>query len=89
MVDVNETLASRQTTYGDYEDVAHRSQMIKAAIRAGKNWNRLAPCQRETLEMISNKIGRIVEGDSAYIDSWHDIAGYSQLVVNWLESKDP
>jgi hypothetical protein len=39
--------------------------------------------------MISNKIARIVEGDPAYIDSWHDISGYSQLVVNWLESKDP
>jgi len=88
-MNVEETLEDRQKTYGDFEDVAHRSQMIKTAIRSAKNWNRLSPSQRETLEMISNKIARIVEGDPGYIDSWHDIAGYSQLVVNWLEAKDP
>jgi hypothetical protein len=86
-MDVEETLGERQKTYGDYEDVAHRSQMIKTAIRSGKNWMRLSPCQRETLEMISNKLARIVEGDPNHVDSWHDVAGYCQLVVKNLDTR--
>lgn len=30
--------------------------------------------------MIQHKIGRILNGDPAYADSWHDIAGYATLV---------
>jgi len=31
-VEIKEILAERQTTYGDYADVAHRSQAIKSAV---------------------------------------------------------
>ena len=30
--------------------------------------------------MILHKIGRIINGDADYADSWHDIAGYASLV---------
>jgi hypothetical protein len=36
------------------------------------------------LDMICHKIGRIINGDPDYADSWHDIAGYAQLVANRL-----
>lgn len=84
-MDIETTLGERQKTYGDFSDVAHRAQVIKAAIRSGGQWNKLASCQRESLEMIANKLGRILEGDMNHVDSWHDIAGYAQLVVKYLE----
>ena len=37
--------------------------------------------------MIFHKIGRIINGDPDYADSWHDIAGYAQLVANRLNGK--
>jgi sulfur carrier protein ThiS len=39
----------------------------------------------ESLDMIANKIARIVNGDPYYKDSWQDIAGYAQLIVNKLD----
>jgi len=44
----------------------------------------MAPDQWEALDMICSKISRIVNGDPDYDDSWVDIAGYAQLIVNRL-----
>jgi len=38
--------------------------------------------QRETLEMIATKIGRILSGNPHEVDHWKDGAGYFQLIVN-------
>jgi hypothetical protein len=38
--------------------------------------------------MIAHKIGRIINGDPDYIDSWDDIAGYAKLVADRLRSDD-
>jgi len=40
--------------------------------------------QDEALDMIAHKIGRIVNGDPDYEDSWRDIAGYATLVADRL-----
>jgi hypothetical protein len=45
----------------------------------------MAPDQWEALDMICSKISRIVNGDPDYDDSWVDIAGYAQLIVNSLK----
>ena len=37
--------------------------------------------------MILHKIGRILNGDPNYADSWHDIAGYAKLVEDELSGK--
>jgi len=34
--------------------------------------------------MIAHKIGRILNGDPNYADSWIDIAGYAKLVADRL-----
>jgi hypothetical protein len=47
----------------------------------------LTPDQQEALDMIFHKIGRIVNGDPDYADSWIDIAGYATLVADRLEGK--
>ena len=48
------------------------------------NWSKLAPDQRESLEMVAHKIGRILNGDPDYHDSWRDIVGYAKLVADRL-----
>jgi len=35
--------------------------------------------------MIAHKIGRIINGDPDYDDSWVDIAGYAKLVSDRLQ----
>lgn len=82
--DVSATLAARGRRYGDFPGHAAVTQAIKRAMATGKNWERLQPDHRECLEMIAHKIGRILNGDPKYIDSWHDITGYAKLVEDEL-----
>ena len=49
------------------------------------NWEKLDDDQREALEMTAHKIGRILNGDPNYADSWHDIIGYTRLVEARLD----
>ena len=79
---IDDILKERQKTHGDYYDVAMTAQTIKDAMRRGKNWKMLDDTQRETLEMIASKIGRILAGNPHEVDHWKDGAGYFQLIVN-------
>lgn len=82
-VNLNEVLAERGSKYGVFAGHAAITQQFKCILRQG-NWNRLSDDHREALEMIAHKIGRILNGDPNYADSWQDIAGYAQLVANRL-----
>ena len=42
----------------------------------------------EAITMIANKLGRVINGDPYYDDSWRDIAGYATLVVKELEKQE-
>lgn len=79
MTNVAETLAQRQTTHGEFTDNAEIMQELKDGIRAREGWHRLTPVQREALDMILHKIGRIVTGNPNEPDHWLDIAGYATL----------
>ena len=86
MADLDETLKERGNRYGKFTDHAAITQELKATIRAHAlvAGTRIEPDQREALDMICHKIGRIVCGDPNYADSWHDIAGYAKLVEDRL-----
>ena len=84
MMDIDATLAERGSRYGDYATHAGITQDIKRAMADAPNWSRLDDDMRETLEMIAHKIGRILNGDPTYHDSWHDIIGYTKLVADRL-----
>jgi hypothetical protein len=84
MTDINETLAVRETRYGEYIEVAAIAQNLKFVMQQTANWNQLEADQMESLDMIANKIARILNGDPNYDDSWHDIAGYATLVADRL-----
>lgn len=79
------TLKQRGKRYGDFDEHARITQNIKDAMKDSPNWQQLPPAMKESLEMIAHKMGRILNGDPTYADSWHDIAGYAQLVEQQLE----
>ena len=83
---VRSTLAERGDKYGKFYDQAGISQALKDVVYASlwQKERRLAPDQMEALDMILHKVARIVNGDPDYADSWHDIAGYAQLVETRL-----
>lgn len=82
--DVDDTVTQRGERYGLFADGAVIMQDLKAVMRATPGWERLTPSQREALEMIQHKIGRVLNGDPMYDDSWRDIAGYATLILNEL-----
>lgn len=86
MTDISDTLAERGKRYGQFPQHAKITQDIKRAMNQG-NWSNLADDQREALEMVAHKIGRILNGDPDYHDSWHDLVGYAKLVADRLEAK--
>ena len=81
---IADTLAEREKRYGSFEQHAEISDSIQAVMEATPKWKVLKPYQREALRMNAHKIGRILNGDPDYDDSWHDISGYSTLVRNIL-----
>ena len=81
---IDQTLAERGQRYGGFKGHAEVTQSIKYSMRLGKNWHALDDDMIEALEMVAHKIGRILNGDPKYIDSWHDIAGYVKLVEDRL-----
>lgn len=86
--DVNETLAERGSRYGKFTGHAEITQKLKTQIADFRFIHKkppLSPDQQEALDMICHKIGRIVNGDPNYADSWLDIAGYAKLVADRLE----
>lgn len=89
MSTIDKTLEERGTRYGAFTGHAQITQGIKDAMKNSPNWSRLAPDQVEALEMTAHKIGRILNGDPNYIDSWHDIGGYIRLVEQRLEGEQP
>jgi hypothetical protein len=84
---IDATLAERGSRYGEFEDGAAIMQSLKGVMQSTDGWTRLSPPQREALEMIQHKIGRILNGDPNYADSWVDIAGYAKLISDNLEDK--
>ena len=88
MSDIEATLLERGNRYGEFDENARLSQRMKAMMRLADGWLELNMSQREALEMIVHKIARIINGDSNYDDSWRDIAGYAQLVVDQLRNQD-
>ena len=85
--DITALLEERGARYGKFIDHAWVTQNLKDVIKhqAKKNKEALNADQREALDMICHKVGRIVCGDPDYVDSWRDIAGYALLVADRLE----
>lgn len=84
MTDIDKTLAERGSRYGTFTGHARITQNLKCAMHSSDNWSKLSHSQKECLDMIAHKVGRILNGDPNYHDSWHDIVGYAKLVADEL-----
>lgn len=87
MTNIDDTLAERGSRYGDFAGHAAVTQGIKKVMMESRNWFYLSNDKREALDMLAHKIGRILNGDPEYRDSWTDIIGYARLVEVTLESE--
>lgn len=84
-VDVDAVLAERGKRYGEFWRHAEITQQLKGIVEQYGDSTKLTPLHLEALDMIMHKIGRILNGDPNYADSWIDIAGYAKLVTDRLE----
>lgn len=86
---ISTTLDERGKRYGAFRDHAEVTQRLKqVALQHAKKQGVLLEFDHvEAIEMIMHKIGRIVNGDPNYDDSWVDIAGYAKLVADRLQGK--
>jgi hypothetical protein len=81
---IDDTLLERGKRYGAFDKHAEITQELKCVMQRSPKWGLLTPSQKEALEMIQHKVGRILNGDPNYHDSWHDICGYAKLVADQL-----
>jgi hypothetical protein len=80
-------ISERGTTHGNYDNTARYIQQLKYVIatacveRKRRGQDQLTNQERESLEMIMHKAGRILSGDSHFRDHWDDIAGYAKIAT--------
>jgi hypothetical protein len=95
---IEETLRERGNNYGNFHTQANLTQTLMSIITqhytsTHRDGGDVAPplphFMMESIHMICHKLARIANGNPYYADSWHDIGGYSQLVVEILEASIP
>jgi hypothetical protein len=86
MSEIRQLLEERGSKYGNFYDHACITQALKQIV--AEHCGELEVDQVEALEMICHKMGRILNGDPNYEDSWVDIAGYATLVAYRLRKEN-
>ena len=94
---IENTLVERGNRYGNFTDHARLCQDLKAVmatfavvqntpngVSVHLPWGDLPATHKQALEVIADKIARILSGDPNYADNWHDIQGYAKLVEDRL-----
>lgn len=76
---VTDTLDARGKRYGDFEKGSVIAVNLKNVLRRAENYQKLDAAHKQALDIIMDKVSRILNGDPNYTDNWHDIAGYATL----------
>jgi hypothetical protein len=84
---IQDTLAERGSRYGKFIDHATICQNLKDVVYVAPNYGRLAADQKQAIDVIFDKIARVLNGDPNYVDNWHDIQGYAKLVEDRLVNR--
>lgn len=85
---IKDILSERGSRYGDFAGHALLTQALKDTFADHSvSYSKLTPPMVEAIEMIFHKLGRIGNGNPFYADSWVDIVGYAQLVVDILKGE--
>jgi hypothetical protein len=93
MTDTSELLAEREKTHGRFADQARAAGRLKDVIteecfqRDVRGQPALSAQQREALDMIASKIGRIMAGDATHQDHILDMISYATLFAEVDETK--
>jgi hypothetical protein len=84
---VDSVLDERAKDYGKFIEGAEIMQMLKRLVHnyIEDRGTPLAFDQREAIDMIIHKLGRIINGNPDKVDHWVDIAGYATLVADRLQ----
>jgi len=82
---IEKLLEERGRVHGAWADHSDMAQRLKETAIA-QGWDKLSRSQREALEMIFHKIGRILAGNPNHRDHWDDIAGYATLASKEIPS---
>ena len=85
--DVRTILRERGAVHGDFSEHARVTQALKRAARDSLNWAKLSDAQKEAVEMILHKLGRVLAGDPDHRDHWDDTAGYATLAADRVQPK--
>ena len=81
-------LNERQKTHGDYREVAIIAQMFREIMRGTTGWQRMNDAQREALDSMASKFGRLGSGNPNFRDHWDDLAGYAALASMHCDSNN-
>lgn len=82
-----ELIQERGTSHGQYSNTARYIQQLKRIVanacveRHRRGQEPLTDQERESLEMVMHKAGRILSGDSHFEDHWKDIEGYARIAI--------
>lgn len=83
--DVLEVLNQRQKTHGEFSEVSKTyADFIKILEKTGF-FNKCEDHHRLAIDVIFQKLARILNGDMNFYDHWVDICGYSELVKKELD----
>ena len=87
VTDITTILAERRNQHGDFSVHAVLTQRLKAVAWSDVGgYSSLTDVQREAVDMIPHKIGRILAGNPNHRDHWDDIAGYAKLVSDRIKT---
>ena len=86
---VDTVLDSRAKDYGKFIEGAEIMQMLKRLVHnyIEARGTPLAFDQREAIDMMIHKLGRVINGNPDKVDHWVDIAGYATLVADRLQGE--
>lgn len=84
---VSQVLNERGKRYGDFTHHAAVCQDLKDSMmfHAYSKYTQLSPDKKQALDVIADKIARILTGDPEYDDNWIDIQGYAKLAQERLQ----
>lgn len=85
---IDDTLKERGSRYGSFEDNAEITQCLMEVVEKAPNYHKLSRQHKEAIHMIFHKVARCVCGDPDYTDNFHDAAGYSKLLEEFLIKKE-
>lgn len=78
-------LVERGSTHGRYDDGSRIIQSLKSVIHDEYGWTQLSNPQKEAVDMICTKLGRILSGNPDSHEHWEDIQGYAKLVMDRIK----